>query len=914
MTLRKYIFLSIAIFLILSSSGLATSGLVASALNNTHESDSLTCTQISNRSLATKERNNAVSSENGNELKLGYYKVYDVYPSGEKVLRGVAPFGTPIQSRQPKVAEEEYDNPLGSKYFWLTAKQSVFLYIYSEDLLFPKNIIATMNSEGSVDINASSTRVLGSDSFVAIIDYGSDGIDDLILMDQSNQIIVVNGSNLETITTISRSTSTEEVFYVSTGDVDDDGLFEIVFVCSDSSGYSSFYLRIVDDWKNSFKEIKKIDITEIKPDESLYHPYSRIDLYDIDNDGAAEILFTTTSPPSASSDMKCFFLILDDKSDNFKVIADLSDDFDAMFRGYPAFVTAGNFAEGKSTEMVVVTGNSWYAWLYYFRYNLTTYKTDFIDKFYLDFSVESIAAGDIDDDPQDELIIASPDFSGSYFEVLVVDFGLTSIDKNTVSWKPSKGGNIIVGHSINRIKVVTTNVDDDEKSEIAVAYVYDDDLGEIAFLDDKSGHFDRLAVKSWDVKESLFGSSSDYSVMLHTLCVGDKILLRYTGIHNQSMSAPYIIAVMAAPPTIKGIAQNYGSSATSFGTAVSRSTSESNGYSVSVGVTLSYEASDIFDIVEVHASATFTAAFERTHTITETIQECRDFIGDYGNDYVIFETVMYDNYYYEVIAHPKKEYVGQIMAISVPTKPAVYKWTVDFFNENNMNYPDIGSETFNHTIGQVWTYPTREDMEHLYELYGNRGFWKSRDTMTVGAGEGSNGIEIDLEHEETTETSTTIGIEFEAGFAIAGVGLSVSTGLSSTYVYAITVGKSTKYRGDVGDIAPSYYNEYKYSFGLFVYNLYREKDHLAYQVVNYWVEDYNGPHEVNSPIADVIYDNPSLADFTYKVSLVTGLTIETALAAFITGIILSVVGVIFVVLRLRRGKKTGRIHKKRKKK
>ena len=899
--------------LLLSSSTVVTSGLVVrshDAMHNINNSGSLQGPYM----FSVNRRNSLIDAND--ELKPGYYRVYDVYPSGEKVLRGTAPFGTPIQ---PRVTEEEYSNPLGSKYFWIIPSQGVFLYFGPlSDGTYQTMTVTTKNDVNKVNVTNTWERNLGPYSLVTKIDYKSNAIDDLVLPRPDASPIVVNGSSLKKLKTIPRSTSTEGIYAVASGDVDGDGLSELVFACCDYSGYSKLYLRIVDDWNASFEEIKKIDIKPLTSGEGLDIYDCKITLQDIDGDGRAEILFTVVSF-SVTYGRYCYAFVFDDGKNEFKLISDLSDEFKVMYENYISNIVAGNFTGATSTEIVVTFDK-----IYLFRYDKASHTIDFVDK-YLYMPGEAVIKGDVNGDGLDELIVGSTDFysvtqtARDSMSIYIYTLPIKSEDEaKIVSWEPLVDIGTFTSSPLSLfVKLGLVNLDGDDLPEIAVAYVYEGDkpvtndhvrVGEITFLDDANTSYKVKAQKYWKLDETAL----DTNLILQPMALSAKMLLEYTGIHNQSMSQPYIMAVMAAPPTIKGIGQNYMASETLFGTAVSKTTSETNGYTVSTGITLSFEQEGVFNLFKVSASVKFTASLEKTHTVTQTIQECREFAGDYNSDYVIFETVMYDNYYYKILLHPNSNYVGQLIAISVPNTPTVYKWTVDFFNKNNRNYPDIGNETFNHTIGKVWTYPTLDDVHHLEELYGTTGFWKSSKTMAVGAGQGVNSIEIDLEKEKTTETTTTFGVEFESGFAVAGVGMSVSTGLSTSFAYSVTVGKTTKYRGDVGDIAPSYYNDYKYSFGLFVYNLYRKQDHLAYQVVNYWVEDYNGPHSVdNNPMSNVINSNPVLSDTFYKLSVATGLSIENLVIAFIASGIVGITAFTLGIRKLRGKKKKHTKHSKK---
>jgi len=93
---------------------------------------------------------------------------------------------------------------------------------------------------------------------------------------------------------------------------------------------------------------------------------------------------------------------------------------------------------------------------------------------------------------------------------------------------------------------------------------------------------------------------------------------------------------------------------------------------------------------------------------------------------------------------------------------------------------------------------------------------------------------------------------------------------------------------------------------VFVYNFYRKQDYLAYQVVSYWVEDYNGPHTMGNPFSDTLFGNPTLADVAFKISVATGINTEVAFIAFVASCIIGIVTIAFVIMRLRNKKRKRR--------
>ena len=777
--------------------------------------------------------------------KPGYYRVLDVYPSGERSLRGVSPIGTRIQPRQQK----GYTQPLTSEYMWISGQQAVYMYygFDPEDEDYRNYVMVPEEGSNYPDIIRYWDKIVGWGGYITSLPYGEDNVRGLLLPNADEVPVIISSIDGSLLYTFSLPNSGEQILCVVAGNFDNDAGYEVAFLCNSTTNNNYLVLRILDDWSNSFSELETIDIDGYIAGQSGYtirHLLHRLKVYDIDYDGRDEIIIQCVVKYQEETYDKSVVVVLDDSFANFELIDKITHNLLQTSYGYyvTADVVAGDFDGDNNVELIIG-----FCVLVYYRYNRTSNNFEYVSVLrdpeggYIIVDLCSLAAADVDFDYKDELIVGKIETN---YRVRIYDLDSENVVSGYEIADEYRTG------SPDRIfmEIFAENFDDDIYTEVAMLLV-ENYMGSYPHLDryiyfygDISENFERVCW--WFEAESIPSNTiSPQRPLAAMVPVSGDILIHYTGIHNTSVSSPYIIATMAAPPTVENISQNYGATATFFGTAVSQSHAESNGYSVSVGVTLSFEAEDIFKIVNVHASTKFSYEFEKTRTVSQTIQECREFSGDYSEDYVIFESVVYDNYYYEVVYHPNESIIGQIMAISIPNAPAVYKWTVDYFNSHNGDYPDIGEETFKHTIGDPSTYPSLNDMTIMESEYKSKGFWKSQGTMTIGSGYGDNSVEIDLETITTTETTRTIGVEYEAGISIFGSGLSLSTGLKTKYMYSISIGESTKYQGKIGDIAPEDYEDYKYSVGLFVYNLYRQEEMLGYQVLNYWIEDYNPPRE-----------------------------------------------------------------------
>jgi len=610
----------------------------------------------------------------------------------------------------------------------------------------------------------------------------------------------------------------------ATGDLDGDRTDELVIVATDELSHNAyFYIYSYNATDDTWSLLKKVTDPTLDADQNSYQSYEyfNVGCGDVDNDSLDELVAVT------SWDLTFLNIwVFDHAEANFSLL-DLKE---STIGGDD--MSLADYDGDDVPEIMVYTGTSVHC------YTVEDGSIEYEASWGLPSDVWGIrssgrmAGYDCRIDDHQQVAFAFTDNSKAI--VAIYQLNISTGTANEL-WKHTFSTSIYY----RAATVCTGNFDLDPFQETVVAYCYPQYEGSpvvMYVIDDYN--------TSYNIMYS-YERTCEVSYANPSLCAIDSdgsILLRYLHEHNRTYSRPYVMAVMAAPPTVSGISQNYLSTSTKFGTAVEQSSSVGNGYSVTTGITLSYEAGDPFGLFKAEASLTFSTEFERTNTVTETFTECREFTGSYEHDYVIFETVLYDNYYYEICAHPNRTQVGSLIAISVPGTPQVYKWTTDYFNDAFADFMTIGPETFNHTIGNPGSYPTWDKMRDIEEKYDGIGFWRCSKTMAVGQGTGSNAVEIDLSTEQTSETSLTLTVEFEAGFSVGGVGLSVSCGYGHSWAYSITVGQSTAYRGDVGDITASdEYEAYRYSYGIFVYNFKRPDSPVRYQVLNYWVEDYNPP-------------------------------------------------------------------------
>ncbi len=764
----------------------------------------------------------------------GYYTVIDHYTNGEQIERGKAPINTLFPSQL------DSSNPL------------------------PTNITRLISGDEIAFIGAKGNNIGRSSNWV---------------MDDEDASFSVLG---EWDTELGNSP------VVTTGDVNGDGLDEII-ACSSADNIT----HIWNNSKGNFEEIYQF---------SVYGNDVRLGAGDFDNDGYAEICiiglndsecFFVVRDDALNNFVQVFF-------DSIEIVHDFQiDTGDVDGDGVSEVVVAGvddNEHEGKIYIYDCENGTDW-----------TIIWESTVDAGYVDGTQLEVELGDFDGDGLDELITASStiniyDDASANFQLLdstLPSFSPFDITSDTVKFKivsgkfqhSGKDSFLFFKYSRKLIFIswlVKANVKffelDNDNDIQHLASVEALSLSIPAFLTplpelyldavcaelDQDGREEIVLTikaikfnlppnppdqKFWlkildDFEEGLQELKYEYveSDSVHTVVGvgdfdGDSITAKYQS-HYTSTSSPYIMVAMAAAPTMTGINQNYDDTRTIYGTAISQSSSSENGYEISVG-TIVTSGFNLFGLVETQVRATIETGLGKTDTLTKTTTISTEYSASCDDNYVIFEYVFYDNYIYEIITHRNESLIGENYTISVPNAPSVYKWSVSYFNQNIDDAPDISNETFSHTVGQPWTYLSETEKSNLLSTHSENGSWTSPQAITVGqAAEtgGYNQIGIDLSEETVEETHTRFGIEIEALFGAGKVKCGFSLGYEETWAYAVGIGKKTAYQGRVGDIVGEDWDTYQYKFGLFVYNYHRSNS-LKYSVINYWVEDYNGPHE-----------------------------------------------------------------------
>ena len=311
----------------------------------------------------------------------------------------------------------------------------------------------------------------------------------------------------------------------------------------------------------------------------------------------------------------------------------------------------------------------------------------------------------------------------------------------------------------------------------------------------------------------------------------DSLRLRYTGQKWLELSRPQPIIVVAAPPLVDGISQNYGNSGSAYGTAVSHSTAVEEEHSFTEKVTMSFELTvPVLDFISAGAHAELSRQFTDTSTTTETTSFSISYASTYPDDIIVFRGTLFTRYEYLVVGGGEHDLIGTKMTIDVPLDHNTYKWTVPFYNEvlGNQGSP-IDESILRHTAGDPTSYPTETERNALHPL------WEAPEATPVQQGSGITQTTIDLTTESTSGSSYTTSSEYggEVGmFVSAGY----SQGWDDTKAYSVTTGKETHFVGTVGDIDEGKdYKHYLYNYGLFVYET-KLAAGESVQVLDYWTE------------------------------------------------------------------------------
>lgn len=314
----------------------------------------------------------------------------------------------------------------------------------------------------------------------------------------------------------------------------------------------------------------------------------------------------------------------------------------------------------------------------------------------------------------------------------------------------------------------------------------------------------------------------------------DSTVLKYTGAeHKLIFTEPVVLAALAAPPCQDGIAQNYDACTTTFGTATSQTVSKDQVLTVSASASVGFKVEDEITQSGLQIKATLTAS--ASHISSQSYSLTRSVVYTTGSqqDSVIFTTIPYDQYTYTVMSAPDPAMVGTEVVVSLPREPITLIADRTFYNQSiTADALHIGDDVFQHTVGDITTYPTRSDERALIQRYGGL----ETDEQSVGQGTGSTEIGLSVGQEYSEGNSLSLGFEFEVEATGATVLGGFSVGASAENTLTVTSGSETSYTGSIGSISGDDFQNNIYKTGLFTYVYPDAGSGQEFEVVDYWVD------------------------------------------------------------------------------
>ncbi|NHK32578.1 MAG: VCBS repeat-containing protein [Asgard group archaeon] len=700
---------------------------------------------------------------------------------------------------------------------------------------------------------------------------------------------------------------------IATGDVDGDGLDEVIVATDDD------YLEIYDDAKNNYsnRSILFENLPEPAYEDYGYDPSSwKIDFLktiavgDVDGDGIDEIAIARSFisgeirwqevPPYlllSDASITIYFWVFDAVewdfigsgieviTAKFSIDSVLSmepevalgdvdgDGLDEIIIGY----CFGGYLSAKVSDIHIFDDfNHGFAriWDDILKFDCQYPKNEFSGI----LQEIDIICGDFDGDKKDEIAFAATPYDGYRCEadLLIIDDSVMGIvgQYGEVAELKIGGSDIIWNEWQQRLAIACGDIDGDGKDEIGVtrSFMTDRQTRELKIYEFSQGNYalrNSFNSSDWGFIDCIFtmgdvdcdglaelafsGRHGNYVVddanagfthimnksagFLGLLACGDfdgdGMRLNYTGETWRNTAPPGVIVALACPPVYTGIVINDGWSWTAFGKAASSSTTNTTEVGTAVSSTISFSQTFdylFFELCSFSWSRTIGREFILTNTKIKTAVQEISYSSGCWIDSVIYHLTDYQSYKYEITHHPfNTTLIGQFITLNIPYTPSILKTTSDYFDRHYDQ--TVRLETFNHIIGQPWTYPARNETSSIASEYLTSG-----GPISVGQGTGNNVVTIKIEEFCEYGITETHFTDYSAGAAYFGLGGSYSEGISNSKCYEISMGKSCIYEGSVGDIRnEERFEELQYSFGIFIYYV-THSDGFTYQVINYYVE------------------------------------------------------------------------------
>jgi hypothetical protein len=333
----------------------------------------------------------------------------------------------------------------------------------------------------------------------------------------------------------------------------------------------------------------------------------------------------------------------------------------------------------------------------------------------------------------------------------------------------------------------------------------------------------------------------------------------FTREHTVGFTEPSVIAVLAAPPSVAGIDQNYDGCATTWGLSKSTGIEAERQIRFSTGIGIGFKFTIPWVQIESEGQVVLQGALARNRTDAYEITKSVSFTAGPLEDAVVFSSIPVDNYVYQVVASPNVGRIGSQVVMSLPRNAVVRIAERKYYNLHvNREAMQIDATIFEHKIGELDTYPTTADKERILDerrsqledsrleynlrqehraLFDPIEALRGLSTETVGVGEGGGETEVALEITESSGEGRALALGFEAEFEQTVLGLKTvfQIGFEAEWATQITFATGTNFVGTVGSIGPDDFADNQYNFGLFTYLQADPTTNREFHVVNYWV-------------------------------------------------------------------------------
>jgi hypothetical protein len=545
-------------------------------------------------------------------------------------------------------------------------------------------------------------------------------------------------------------------------------------------------------------DLKSLDILVALPDEKP--ATTGVTIGNIDTDLHKELILVGMDQSGWARAW-----VIDDKSTNFEIVHEFS--WVNQIQNVHLNVDTGNIDDDQQDEIIFSLTKGSFGEIQIYDDGLSPTSYSLLKEFSGDSSlhgdITKITSGDIDGDGFEEIIFAQATSS-----VLKVWDDSSANFAHLGDFDPwsDKSGNYVPQD------LTTGDLDIDGTEEILITSQFT-----VSYLGSSVGVIDYNGTLFKRTNEDRYSATTDGLKVIAGDFAGDQFTIKYLD-HDVYTSDEQIIAVMAAPPTQAGISQNYDDSSTAYGEGKSSSGGQKWGASASFGAYFGLEIEITagflvsMKIAKIETEFALVSETSITHTVTQTTVYVATFTTDATYDYVVFSTCVYDRFNYEILDAPDPSLIGKNYSLHIPNTPTVEKWDVNYYNSHNSaNAPDIGPETFSHTIGYVTSYPTKKEMTSIAPVRMETG------TVAVGKGAATIGQEIDLSTETEVELETSLTFEWKAGAGSAAiVGIMGSIGALGGHTWGW--GEETMFSCEIGDIEEDDdFANFRYTCGLFVY-------------------------------------------------------------------------------------------------